>query len=177
MTAKRAFFIRPCFEQDLQWVQLIYAHHVVTGAGTFETEPPSLEEMTARWSRAVSRGWPYLVASSVDDPTRILGYAYAQQFRDRAAYAHTLEDSIYVAPMAMGAGVGRALLASLLQEAAAGGARQIIAVIGDSANQASIRTHAKLGFEQAGVLRNVGYKFGRWLDVVLMQRNLTAPAA
>lgn len=176
MTA-RAFVIRPCFEQDLQWVQLIYAHHVVTGTGTFETEPPTLEEMTDRWTRVVTKGWPYLVAASAQDPTRVLGFAYAQQFRDRTAYAHTLEDSVYVAPIALGAGIGKALLFTLLNEAAQAGARQIVAVIGDSGNTASIRLHQRMGFREIGALSDVGWKFGRWLDVVLMQRTLTQSSA
>jgi phosphinothricin acetyltransferase len=165
--------VRPCFQQDLEFAQLIYAHHVMTGAGTFEYVPPDLEEMTARWSRTVTRGWPYLVACPQRDLTRVLGFAYAQIFRDREGYARTFEDSVYVAPTSMRQGVGKHLLAHLLQQLQADGAREIIAVIGDSANQASIRLHASAGFVQTGLLRNVGFKFDRWLDVVLMQRSLS----
>ncbi len=171
---RRSFVIRPCFQQDLQLVQLIYAHHVITGTGTFEIEPPSMEEMEARWSRIVARGLPYLVAADSEDFTRVLGFAYAQPFRDRAAYAQTFEDSIYVAPTALKRGIGRVLLRSLLDEAAQSGARQMIAVIGDSANQASIHLHERAGFRRVGLLQSAGLKFGRWLDVVLMQRALTA---
>ncbi len=167
--------VRPCFEMDLQWVQLIYAHHVMTGTGSFETEPPDLKEMTARWSKVVGQGWPYLVASAHADPTRILGFAYAAQFRDRAAYRHTFEDSIYVAPNFTGRGIGGALLDQLLTELVACEAREVIAVIGDRENHSSIMVHARRGFNHAGVLSGVGRKFNRWLDVVLMQRTMKPP--
>lgn len=164
--------VRPCFEQDLEMVQLIYAHHVVTGAGTFETAPPSLEEMTARWSKVVTGGWPFLVASPTHDLTRVIGFAYAQPFRDREAYARTFEDSVYVAPGSLGQGVGKALLATLLQQLMDDGVREVLAVIGDSENHASIGVHKALGFRDAGLLHRVGFKFDRWIDVVLMQRSL-----
>jgi phosphinothricin acetyltransferase len=164
--------VRPCFQADLPWITPIYAHAVTTGTGTFETEPPDLKEMHARWSRCVERGWPYLVASPISDVTRPLGYAYAQPFRDRAAYARTFEDSIYVTPSAQGKGVGDALLASLLIALEADGVREVVAVIGDSQNAGSIRLHEKHQFRTCGKLLNVGWKFGRWLDVVMMQRSL-----
>ena len=170
------FAIRPCFEMDLQFVQLIYAHHVLTGSGSFETEPPALEEMTTRWTHVAAREWPYLVACGVQDPTRIFGFAYAAHFRDRAAYAHTFEDSVYVAPNAQGRGVGCALLTALMSQLDAMKVREVIAVIGDSANEASIRVHARTGFRHIGVMRDVGFKHGRWLDVVLMQRTLSSAA-
>jgi phosphinothricin acetyltransferase len=163
--------VRPCFQQDLEFVQLIYAHHVTTGTGTFEYVPPDLDEMTQRWSNIVTRGWPYLIACPQRDLTRVLGFAYAQTFRDREGYARTFEDTVYVAPTSLNQGVGKLLLAHLLRQLQDDGAREIIAAIGDSANQASIRLHASAGFVEAGLLRNVGFKFDRWLDVVLMQRS------
>jgi phosphinothricin acetyltransferase len=163
--------VRPCFQQDLEFVQLIYAHHVTTGTGTFEIAPPDLAEMAERWSKIVARGWPYLVACPTRDLTRVLGFAYAQIFRDREAYACTFEDSIYVAPGSERQGIGKLLLAHLLEQLREDGVREVVAVIGDSANEASIRLHAAAGFVEAGILRNVGRKFDRWLDVVLMQRS------
>jgi L-amino acid N-acyltransferase YncA len=181
-TAKAAMpppsiIVRPCFQQDLEQVQLIYRHHVVTGTSSFEIEPPELEEMTRRWSLTVEQGWPYLAASPTADLTRVLGFAYAGQFRARAAYSKTFEDSVYVAPSAMRRGVGLALMAELLTMLKADGAREVLALIGDSANQASIQLHAKAGFAHVGVMRNVGRKFDRWLDVVVMQRSFSATPA
>lgn len=167
--------VRPCFQQDLEFVQVIYGHHVMTGTGTFELEPPSLTEMTDRWSRIVTRNWPFLVAVPTNDLSRVLGFAYAGQFRDRPAYATTFEDSIYVGPNAIRQGVGQLLMAELLSMLRGDGVREVLAVIGDSANAGSIGLHQKAGFHHVGVLTNVGFKFGRWLDVVLMQRSL-APA-
>jgi L-amino acid N-acyltransferase YncA len=172
-TAKKVI-IRPCFQQDLQWVQLIYAHHVSTGTGTFEIVPPTLEEMTDRWAKIAAKGWPFIVASDADDLSRVYGYAYAAQFRDRQAYERTFEDSVYVSPNAMRGGVGKALMAGLLTELREIGARQVIAVIGDSANVGSIELHRKAGFGYVGTLNRVGHKFGRDLDVVLMQRSIPA---
>jgi L-amino acid N-acyltransferase YncA len=168
--------IRPCFHQDLEQIQLIYGHHVMTGTGTFEIDPPSLAEMTERWSQLVEAGWPYLVASPTSDLSRVLGFAYAGQFRARAAYSKTCEDSIYVAPSAMRQGVGATLLSELLSILRGDGVREVLAVIGDSANQGSIQLHAKAGFTHVGTMRNVGRKFDRWLDVVLMQRSLATAA-
>lgn len=170
--APAPLIVRPCFQQDLQYVQLIYAHHVLTGTGTFETEPPSLEEMSERWSRVVDKGWPYLVASPASDLTRVLGFAYAAQFRDRAAYAKSFEVSVYAGPTTMRQGVGAQLLGHLLQTLRDDGVRQALALIGDSRNAASIGLHRKLGFRQVGTMTNVGEKFGRVLDVVIMQRSL-----
>lgn len=164
--------VRPCFQQDLQLVQLIYAHHVLTGTGTFEIEPPDLEEMTARWSKVVEKGWPFLVASPSSDVSRILGFAYAQQFRDREAYAKTFEVSIYVGPTTQRQGAGAQLLSELLTTLRSDGVREVLAVIGDSYNAASIGLHGKLGFKHVGTMHNVGEKFGRLLDVVIMQRML-----
>lgn len=172
MPEKLQIVVRPCFEQDMQQVALIYAHHVATGAGTFEIQPPGLKEMKDRWSRIVTRGWPWLVASPRDDITRIAGYAYAGQFREREGYAHTFEDSVYVAPSWERRGVGFALLANLLLELQPLDVRQVIGVIGGGDNAGSIALHAKCGFSHVGTLWNAGWKFGKWHDVVLMQREL-----
>ena len=170
-----ALIARPCFQQDLETVQLIYAHHVLTGTGTFEIEPPSLEEITARWSGIVSKGWPYVVVSPANDMSRVLGFAYAAQFRERPAYAKTFEVSVYAAPTTMHQGVGTALLANVLGLLRDDGVREVLAVIGDSYNAASIGLHSKLGFSYVGAMRNVGEKFGRLLDVVIMQRSIPQP--
>lgn len=174
MNSAPSLIVRPCFQQDLEQVQLIYAHHVMTGTGTFEIEPPSLEEMTARWSHIVDNSWPYLVVSPTTDLTRVLGFAYAAQFRARAAYSKTFEDSVYVAPSAMRQGVGVRLVAELLSMLRNDGAREVLAVIGDSTNYASISLHRKAGFRHVGVMQKVGEKFDRWLDVVIMQRSLVS---
>lgn len=169
--------IRPCFQQDLETVQLIYAHHVLTGTGTFEIDPPSLEEVTNRWGALVAKGSPYLVAAPRHDLSRVIGFAYAGQFRERAAYAHAFEVSVYAAPTTMRQGAGGCLLAELLNILKADGVREVMAFIGDSANAASIALHRKLGFRHVGTLANVGLKFGRWLDVVIMQRTLANSVA
>lgn len=166
---------RPCFQQDLEAVELIYAHHVLTGTGSFEIEPPSLAEMTARWSRIVQQGWPFVVASPPSDLSRVMGFAYAGQFRDRPAYARCFEVSVYSAPTTLRMGAGSLMLAQVLANLREDGVREALAFIGDSANAASIALHRKLGFTQVGVLSRVGEKFGRLLDVVIMQRSL-APA-
>lgn len=166
------FIVRPCFEQDLDQVTLIYGHHVTTGAGSLEYDPPSLAEMTERWSRIVGKGWPYLVACPQDDVTRIAGYAYAGQYRERAGYQRCFEDSVYVAPGWEKQGVGFACLANLLMELQPMDVRQVVAVIGGSDNAGSIALHAKCGFSHVGTLWGVGWKFGRWHDVILMQREL-----
>lgn len=165
--------IRPSTEQDLPSIQAIYEHAVLHGTGTFETEVPELAEMTRRRQEVLSRCLPWLVAESGG---RVLGYAYANYFRPRMAYRFCLEDSIYLHPDSQGKGLGRLLLAELIARCEAAGARQMLAVIGDSENTGSIGLHSALGFEHTGVLRNSGWKFGRWLDVVLMQRQLGAGA-
>lgn len=177
MSANRPpILVRPCFQQDLELVQLIYAHHVLSGTGTFEIVPPSLEEMTDRWGKVVSKGWPWVVASPASDLSRVLGFAYAAQFRDREAYSKTFEVSIYVGPTTQRQGAGALMLNEVLHMLKADGAREVLAVIGDSYNAASVGLHRKLGFTHVGTLSNVGEKFGRQLDVVLMQRSLVAPA-
>ena len=166
--------IRAADVADLPEIQSIYAHHVLTGAGTFEEVPPSVEEMTERFRHVVDRGWSWRVAF---DPTGILGFGYYTQFRDRSAYRFAVEDSIYVREDVRGQGVGKLLVRQLLDDATAAGFRQMIAVIGDSENAGSIGVHASLGFHMVGTMRAVGIKFGRWLDVVTMQRALGAGSA
>jgi L-amino acid N-acyltransferase YncA len=161
--------IREAGEADVPEIQAIYAHHVLTGAGTFEEEPPSVEEMTGRLADVTASGWSWLVAT---DATGVLGFAYYTQFRDRSAYRYCAEDSVYVREDVRGQGVGKALVARLIEDATARGMRQMIAVIGDSENVGSIGVHASLGFQMIGTLRSVGVKFGQWVDVVSMQRAL-----
>lgn len=161
--------LRPASPDDLAAIQRIYAHHVATGLASFELEAPDLSEIRRRHAAVVAQGLPYLVAEAAG---RIAGYAYAGPYRSRPAYSFSLEDSVYVDPAYSGRGIGGLLLAELIAQATASGYRQMIAVIGDSANRPSIRLHAHHGFREAGVLTNVGYKFGRWVDTVLMQRSL-----
>ncbi len=161
--------IRDATEADIPEIQAIYAHHVLTGTGTFDEEPPSVEEMHDKFHKVVDHGWSWLVAA---DATGVLGYAYYTQFRDRSAYRYCVEDSIYVRDDVRGQGVGKALVAALIEHATMRGMRQMIAVIGDSENVGSIGVHASLGFHMVGTLRAVGVKFGRWVDVVSMQRAL-----
>jgi phosphinothricin acetyltransferase len=170
-----ALISRPCFQQDLEFVQLIYAHHVLTGTGTFEIEPPSLEVMAQRWGHVVQKGWPFVVASPPSDLSRVMGFAYATQFRDRPAYRRTFEVSVYAAPTTLRRGAGSVMLSDVLSTLRGDGVREVLAFIGDSANAASIGLHRKQGFQQVGVLRNVGEKFGRLLDVVVMQRSIAPP--
>ncbi len=161
--------IRPSTAADLPAIAAVYAWNVEHGTGTFELEPPDEAEMARRRDDVLSKGLPWLVA---ERNGRVLGYAYANHFRPRRAYRFCLEDSIYLADDARGQGVGRLLLAELMARCEAAGARQMLAVIGDSANAGSIGVHRTLGFEHTGVLRSAGWKFGRWLDVVLMQKSL-----
>jgi L-amino acid N-acyltransferase YncA len=158
--------IRPATAADVPAIQAIYAHHVLHGTATFEEIPPDAGETARRHSEIASRGLPWLVA---EEAGRLLGYAYAGPYRARSAYRFTLEDSIYLDPAAAGRGLGRRLLERLIADATATGARQLVAVIGDSGNAASIALHARAGFAHAGTLRAVGFKFGRWLDTVQMQ--------
>jgi L-amino acid N-acyltransferase YncA len=162
------FEIRPTAETDLAAVQAIYAHHVLTGAASFELEPPELDEIRRRWSAAVTGGYPHLVAAQAEE---VLGYAYAGAYRPRPAYRYAVEDSVYVREAHQGKGIGRALLAQLIEECERRGFRQMVAVIGDNL-PASIELHRAAGFEHAGRMRSVGYKFGRWCDTTLMQRPL-----
>jgi L-amino acid N-acyltransferase YncA len=161
--------VRPATDADLEAVAAVYAPHVAHGSATFETEPPDAAEMGRRRADVLGRGWPWLVAERAG---RVVGYAYANAFRTRAAYRFCLEDSIYLAPEACGKGIGRQLLVELLARCEAAGARQMLAVIGDSANAGSIGLHRALGFAHTGVLQAAGWKHGRWIDVVLMQKAL-----
>jgi phosphinothricin acetyltransferase len=161
--------VRDSREDDMAEVAAIYAHHVLHGAASFEEEPPGLAEMTRRRGDVLARGLPYLVA---EREGRVVGYSYATPYRTRAAYRFTIENSVYVDSELGGAGIGRALLSALIARCEAGEWRQMIAVIGDSHNAASIGLHAKFGFRPVGTLRAVGFKFGRWVDTVLMQRQL-----
>jgi L-amino acid N-acyltransferase YncA len=169
MTMNDAMQVRPATTADLPEIQSIYAFHVLHGTGTFEEEPPSVEEITERFEKVTQQGWSWLVAT---DATGVLGYAYYTQFRDRSAYRYCAEDSVYVREDVRGQGVGKALVVQLIEDATARGMRQMIAVIGDSDNVGSIGVHSSLGFHMVGTMRAVGVKFGRWLDVVSMQRAL-----
>jgi len=166
-----SLLIRPSKPADLDAMRDIYALAVTQGTGTFELEAPDLAEMARRRDDVLAKGLPWLAA---EQDSRVLGYAYANHFRPRPAYRFGVEDSVYLLPEAQGRGIGRVLLAELLARCQAAGARQMLAVIGDSANLGSIGLHRALGFEPCGTLRSVGWKFGRWLDVVLMQRPLGA---
>lgn len=166
--------IRPAAPADLARVCSIYRHHVLTGTATFELVAPSETEMRTRHAAVCERGYPWLVAKAGGD---VVGYAYAAVFRPRPAYAWTVEDSIYLDPEFTGRGIGRRLLLDLIAACESLGLRQMIAVIGDSANTASIALHRSLGFSDAGVQRAVGLKFGRWLDTVTLQRALGVGAA
>jgi L-amino acid N-acyltransferase YncA len=164
-----SLLIRPSADADIPAVAEIYAHAVVHGTASFEMQPPSADEMARRRTALVASGYPYLVA--VRDGA-VVGYAYAGAYRARPAYRSTIEDSIYVAAAAQGRGVGRTLLDALVRDSERHGFRQMVAVIGDSASSGSIRLHESLGFRHVGVLQAVGHKHGRWLDTVLMQRQL-----
>jgi phosphinothricin acetyltransferase len=161
--------VRAATEADAEALAAIYGHHVITGFGTFEETPPTPEEMERRRAAIAAHGLPYLIA---EDAGRPLGFAYAAPFRPRAAYRYTVEDSVYVAPDAVGRGVGRAVLSEVLAACEALGVRQVVAVIGDSANAASIGLHRALGFAPAGVGKSFGFKHGRWVDIVWMQKPL-----
>jgi L-amino acid N-acyltransferase YncA len=161
--------IRAALPPDLAVITGIYDHAVRHGTASFELQPPDQSEMTGRYETLLAGGYPYLVAEIEGE---IAGYAYAGPYRARPAYRWTVEDSIYVAPQSHRRGVGRALIERLVVEAQVGGFRQMIAVIGDSANAGSIELHRRAGFRMVGTFDNVGFKFGRWLDSVLMQRPL-----
>jgi len=163
---KSGIQIRKAEDSDVGAITEIYAHHVLHGTGSFEIDPPDAREMARRMADIVSRSLPYLVAESDNN---IIGYAYATPYRPRFAYRFTLEDSVYVHHDHSGRGVGAALLEELIRRCKDWGCRQLVAVIGDSQNKASVRVHEKLGFQHSGVLRGVGFKFNRWIDTVFMQ--------
>ncbi|MEO5844521.1 MAG: N-acetyltransferase family protein [Caldimonas sp.] len=166
--------IRPSSADDVPAVTAIYGWHVRHGTGTFEIDAPSLDDMAGRREDVLAKGLPYLV---LEEQGAVCGYAYASQFRPRPAYRFCLEDSVYVATDKAGRGFGRLLLAELLARCEAAGARQMLAVIGDSQNASSIGVHLALGFAHTGTIRAAGWKFERWLDVVVMQRHLGPGAA
>jgi len=161
--------IRPSTDADLAAITSIYRHHVLHGTGTFEIDPPSEADMHARRADVLSKGLPYLV---LEDAGEVAGFAYCNWFKPRPAYRFSAEDSLYLSPMATGKGWGRMLLSELMSKAERAGVRKLIAVIGDSANLASIGAHSACGFSHTGVLGACGWKFERWLDVVLMQCTL-----
>ena len=168
--AEQAITIRLASAADASAVAGIYAHHVAHGTASFDTDPRSEQETAARIAQCDAHGWPFLVA---ERDGKVVGYAYATQFRDRPAYRSTCENSIYIAPTNIGQGIGRQLLAALVEAAAEAGFRQMIAVIG-GAEPASVALHGKAGFVEVGRMRSVGRKFGRWLDTLYMQRSLGA---
>ena len=161
--------IRPSRDEDIAAITAIYAHHVLHGTGTFETEPPTAAEMTARRADVLARKLPYIVAERDGE---LLGFAYCNWFKPRPAYRFSAEDSIYMSESARGKGLGAKLLAALSQAAEAAGVRKLIAVIGDSANAGSVGVHRSQGFTHVGVLKDCGWKFGEWRDVVLMEKVL-----
>jgi phosphinothricin acetyltransferase len=161
--------IRPATTADLAAITEIYAEAVAVGTASFEVVPPDEAEMMARLTRVTAGGFPYVVAERAGS---VLGYGYAGPYRDRPAYRHTVEDSLYLAVDARGQGIGGALLRRLIDDATALGFRQMVAIIGDSANEASVRLHKAAGFVLIGTLKDVGFKHGRWLDTVIMQRGL-----
>jgi L-amino acid N-acyltransferase YncA len=161
--------LRDSRDDDVPAIQAIYAHHVRHGTGSFELEPPTVDEMRGRRADVLKNGFPWLVAEA---DGRVLGYAYANFFRMRPAYRFTVENSIYIAHDARGRGIGRALLGELVARCERAGCRQMLAIIGDSANTGSIALHAGGGFRFAGTMRSSGWKFDRWLDTVIMQRDL-----
>ncbi|MDD2917405.1 GNAT family N-acetyltransferase [Rhodoferax sp.] len=161
--------IRPCQTDDIAQITAIYAHHVLHGTGTFEIDPPSEADMAQRRTDVLSKALPYLV---VVDGSQTLGFAYCNWFKPRPAYRFSAEDSIYLAPAAVGQGLGRTLLAELMAQAERAGVRKLIAVIGDSNNLGSINVHRSAGFDHVGTLKSCGWKFGRWLDVVMMDKAL-----
>jgi L-amino acid N-acyltransferase YncA len=169
--ADSALHIRSAEPRDLAAVTRIYAHAVLHGTATFELEPPDEAEMAQRMQALLQGGYAYLVA---EHDGAVAGYAYAGAYRARPAYRFSIEDSIYLAPEFHRRGIGKLLLTRLIEDSTARGFRQMIAVIGDSAQTASIAVHAATGFVHIGTLRSVGFKFGRWLDTVLMQRPLGA---
>lgn len=166
--------VRGSSEADLARIHEIYAHHVLHGLASFEEAPPPVEEMARRRADVLGKGLPHYVAEA---DGLVLGYAYANHYRPRSAYRYTLEDSVYVAPDAIGRGVGRLLLQAVIERTTALGYRQLVAVIGDSGHAASIGLHRQAGFALIGILPAVGFKFGRWVDSVLMQRALGDGAA
>ena len=161
--------IRPSLDEDIAAITGIYAHHVLHSTGTFETEAPSLQDMTNRRADVLGKGLPYLVAV---DEGKVTGFAYGNWFKPRSAFRYSVEDSIYLAPDQHGKGLGRALLAELMARCEAVGIRKVMAIVGDSANTGSVGVHLALGFERVGTIDACGWKFGAWRDIVIMQKTL-----
>lgn len=166
--------IRDARNDDMPAVQAIYAHHVLTGIASFELQPPPLEELLRRRADVLANGLPYLVAELHGE---VVGYGYATLYRPRPAYSNTVEDSVYVRDGMAGRGIGQALLSEVIERCIATGRRQMVAVIGNSENHGSIALHTRMGFRLVGVFEAVGFKHGRWVDTVLMQRSLGEGAA
>ena len=165
----QAIFVRDASEQDMAAIQAIYAQEVLHGLATFEEVPPPLDVMLTRRAGVLDRGLPYLAA---EWDGQVVGYSYAIEYRPRPAYRYTVEDSVYVAAGMQGRGIGRALLAALIARSEAGPWRQMVAIIGNSGNRGSIALHRQQGFRLVGTFEAVGFKLGRWVDTVLMQRAL-----
>ena len=163
--------IRSSRDDDVPAIAAIYAHHVLHGTGTFETEPPSASDMAARRADVLAKGLPYLVAEQAG---QIVGFAYGNWFKPRPAYRYSVEDSVYLAPRLERQGLGRALLAELLARCETAGVRKVMAIIGDSANAGSVGVHRAVGFTQVGIVEACGWKFGAWRDIVIMQKTLSA---
>ncbi|OCX25508.1 GNAT family N-acetyltransferase [Pseudomonas graminis] len=161
--------LRDANENDMPLVLAIYAHHVIHGSASFELEPPTLGQMCQRRAEVCALGLPYLVAERNGE---VVGYGYATLYRPRPAYSFTVEDSVYIRHDMSGLGVGQALLSRVIERCVEGGRRQMVAIIGNSENLASIRLHERQGFRKVGVFESVGFKHGRWLDTVIMQREL-----
>ncbi|MGV8804396.1 MAG: N-acetyltransferase family protein [Polaromonas sp.] len=161
--------IRPSRDQDMTAITALYAHHVLHGTGSFETEPPGVPEMSARRADVLSKGLPYLVAELDGE---LAGFAYGNWFKPRPAYRYSVEDSIYLAPGLQRQGLGRALLTELLARFEAAGIRKVMAIVGDSANAGSVGLHLALGFAQVGIIEDCGWKLGAWRDIVILQKTL-----
>ena len=161
--------VRDAQVQDIPALAAIYGHHVLHGFGTFDAVPPTVVEFEGKWRGIVALGLPFLVAESNGE---VVGYSNASQFRPRPGYRYTIEDSVYIRDDQRGRGIGSILMAPLLERCEATGARQVVAVIGDSLNAGSIGLHRKFGFEHSGTVRSAGFKHGRWVDIVLMQKAL-----
>lgn len=161
--------IRPSRDEDLAAITAIYAHHVLHGTGSFETDAPSAADMAARRADVLSKGLPYLVA---EHEGQVAGFAYGNWFKPRPAYRYSVEDSIYLAPDLQRKGLGRALMAELLARLEAVGIRKVMAIIGDSANTGSVGIHQAFGFTQVGIVESCGWKLGAWRDIVIMQKTL-----
>lgn len=165
----QTLILRDAQDNDMPAVQAIYAHHVIHGTASFELEPPTLEQMLQRRADICANGLPYLV---IEREGEVVGYAYATLYRPRPAYRFTVEDSVYVREGMAGLGIGQRLLEAVIKRCTDGGRRQMVAIIGNSENVASIRLHERQGFRKVGVFESVGFKHGRWLDTVIMQREL-----